>query len=86
MRLVKSILKHSNDRNPGRFDWINELSDAHLVFVSADNEGAMQEWQQLSARQPAPVMLSITQKVPDSSPAYCLIQAIFAFKGDCHPR
>ena len=60
VRLVKSILKHSNGRNPGRFDWTVEPNEAHLIIVDANSDDALKVWLALSEKQPAPVLLSIT--------------------------
>lgn len=70
VRLVKSILRHSNGRDQARYEWADDPSDAHLVMVSADDEAAMKAWQALAQNQPLPVLLMITPKVLDNSAEY----------------
>jgi len=70
VRLVNSILRHSNDRDHVHYEWNDDLSVAHLVIVSADSEAAMQEWQALVKNRPAAVLLLITSKAEDGATEY----------------
>jgi two-component system, cell cycle response regulator len=70
VRLVKSILRHSNDREQVHYEWTDDLGEAHLVIVSADSEAAMQEWQALAKNHPATVLLLITSKAQESATEY----------------
>lgn len=62
IRLIKSILRHSNDRHHGRYDWADELSHAHVILVNADNEDAMTTWQTYSRGQNSPIWVLITSQ------------------------
>lgn len=72
IRLVKSILRHSNEGNPTRFEWADGPSEAHVVMVSSDNENAMKAWQALAPNRAFPVLLLITPRVQDCAMEYCL--------------
>lgn len=70
VRLVKSILRHSNDRDQAHYEWTDDLNEAHLVIVSVDSEAAMQEWQALVKNHPATVLLLITSRAQDNVAEY----------------
>jgi len=72
IRLVKSILGHSNERNPTCYEWADVPSQAHVVMVSSDNEDAMKTWQALAPNRVFPVLLLITPRVQDCATEYCL--------------
>lgn len=66
VRLVKSILRHANERNPSRYEWADDLHGAHVAIVNADNQAALGAWQELAGISEAPVLLLITSGVGQS--------------------
>lgn len=62
IRLVKSIIKHSNERHPERYEWSDDFSELHIILVSADNELALAKWQEQFKNNPLVYALMITSK------------------------
>ena len=78
-RLVKSILRQTilrqgNGADKGRYEWTEDLDEAHLVMVYADNVAAMKEWQALAQNQSSPVLLLVTPRVLDNVDDYYMLR------------
>ena len=77
-RLIKSILRHANERNTSRYAWADDLDEAHVVIVSADNAQAMKAWQAIANNQQPPVLLLITSKLEEADSAEYVFSRPFA--------
>jgi two-component system, cell cycle response regulator len=67
--LIKSMLRHANDKHPDRYEWVDDLHGAHVAMVCTDNEDSMAAWREICLTQPAPVMLNITPRVVNDTPS-----------------
>lgn len=71
MRFIKIMLaltsQASTSRTKGRYEFTEELSRAHIVIVTTDDD-AIWEWHQMAARPSPPTLLLVTatEKIPNA--------------------
>ena len=71
LSLLTSILKVSNSRDHVPYKLINtNLSKAHIIIATIDNEVAMKEWQNIIENGYHPVLMAISPKELGQFPGY----------------
>ena len=70
IRLVQSVIKHSNERHPGRYVFTPEEKEAHVVLVNADSDEAMRIWVAESKQDPMKILLLISPKLTEGAAEY----------------
>ena len=76
IRLVKSILKLSNERDRAHYEWADDVNTAHLVIVCPENVAAVKTWQVIAQNRPSTALLLITPHPPNNSIEYFLSRPI----------
>jgi two-component system, cell cycle response regulator len=67
IKIMLGLTTHApTNRAQGRYEWTENLKNANVVIVSADDNAAMQEWHALAEHKPSPTLLLVTapEQVP----------------------